>query len=104
LYIKAGQYLASLNNLLPEEYITTLSVLQDAAPFQPFSMVERVIHEDFGAPVEKLFKEFDPVPIAAASLAQVHRAVTYKGEEVAVKVQYEQLQGVYSLSKRSIAT
>ena len=93
LYVKAGQYIASLNHLLPIEYTSTLRVLQDKAPYKSFDMVEEIFKEDFGYSTEYFFKEIDHLPLASASLAQVHRAVTLDGFPVAVKVQYKQLQG-----------
>ena len=66
--------------------------LQDHAPTVPFAVIRRVIEEDLGRPLEQLFASFEERPLAAASLAQVHRAVTVGGERVAVKVQFPQLR------------
>lgn len=70
IYIKAGQFLASMNTVLPDEYMHVLKVLQDAAPWVDISEVEKVILEEFGKPVDELFQEFATVPFAAASVAQ----------------------------------
>jgi predicted unusual protein kinase regulating ubiquinone biosynthesis (AarF/ABC1/UbiB family) len=71
LNFKAGQYLASLNHILPKQYTKILSVLQDAAPTIPYSDVKKVIEEDFQKPISELFTYFQETPIAAASVAQV---------------------------------
>jgi predicted unusual protein kinase regulating ubiquinone biosynthesis (AarF/ABC1/UbiB family) len=71
-------------------------VLQDHAPFVDYTVVRKIIEEDLGAPPEVLFKEFDKVPLAAASLAQVHHAVAHDGRELAVKVQYPTLRDEFS--------
>ncbi|XP_075405218.1 putative aarF domain-containing protein kinase 5 isoform X2 [Tenrec ecaudatus] len=92
LYIKLGQGLCSFNHLLPAEYIKTLRVLEDRALPQGLQEVDELFLEDFQAPAHKVFREFDYHPLAAASLAQVHRARLQDGTAVAVKVQYLDLR------------
>jgi ubiquinone biosynthesis protein len=86
-FVKFGQLLSTRPDIVPPDIIAELRSLQDdVSPF-PYSDVERVVREDLGQPIERLFLEFDDRPMAAASIGQVHRAVLPNGRRVAVKVQ-----------------
>lgn len=86
LLIKLGQFFSTRVDVLPEEYTRELSQLQDEVPALPFSDIKPVIESELGNSLNKLYREVDPVPVAAASLGQVHRGVLPGGEEVAIKV------------------
>ena len=85
-FIKVGQIMSTRPDLLPPHIIQALAKLQDdVGPF-PFAQVRTTIEEDFGRELSSLFTEFSPLPIASASVAQVHKARLPSGELVAVKV------------------
>ena len=97
IYNKAAQFVASLQGGagdagIPKAYIEALAVLTDQAPFRAFADLDGCFIEEFGVSAKEAFAEIDETPIAAASIAQVHRAVMKDGRVVAVKIQYPWLR------------
>jgi ubiquinone biosynthesis protein len=86
-FVKFGQLLSTRPDIVPPDILLELQALQDDVRPFPYEDVERVIREELDLSIEQLFTEFDPVPVAAASIGQVHRATLPNGRRVAVKVQ-----------------
>jgi ubiquinone biosynthesis protein len=93
-FIKFGQALSTRADLLPPKLIAELTLLQDSVPPLPAGAAEKAIEEALGCRIGDIFVEFDPQPLAAASIAQVHRATLDSGELVAVKVRRPGIAGV----------
>ena len=95
-YVKFGQIIASSPGLFPVDVSNEFQSLLDHVKPVPYEHIRRIITEELGAPPEELFAHFDPIPIASASIAQVHVATLAPGEEITLKVQrpgiQEQLQ------------
>lgn len=92
LFIKIGQLLSILGNFLPEAFQKPFEALQDKVPPSPFPEVQLRILKEFGRPPEELFVEMEEVPVASASIGQVHKARLHTGEQVAVKVQHTHIE------------
>lgn len=95
--IKVGQFLSSRIDLLPDEYTEELSQLQDKVPPHDYGEISQQIIDEFGMPPEEIFADFNHVPIAAASLGQVHKAMLRNGRQVAVKVQYPDIHRIIEI-------
>ncbi len=102
LFIKVGQLLSIMANFLPDEFRKELEGLQDQVPPRPFSEIAERIEEDLGARVDDIFDDFARVPIASASLGQVHAARTKGGRRVAVKVQHQDIDEIVRLDLKTI--
>jgi predicted unusual protein kinase regulating ubiquinone biosynthesis (AarF/ABC1/UbiB family) len=96
-FIKAGQLFSTRADLFPAEYVEELSKLQDRVPAFSYEQALEIIEADFNKPIGELFYNFDPIPLAAASLGQVHKAKLANGEEVVVKVQRPGLKQLFTI-------
>jgi predicted unusual protein kinase regulating ubiquinone biosynthesis (AarF/ABC1/UbiB family) len=90
LFIKAGQLISTLSNVLPDEFRGPLEELQDQAPPHSYEVISKVIQRELGKPIEAIYSRFDIEPIAAASIGQAHRA-NLNGKEVVVKIQHPEI-------------
>lgn len=86
-FVKLGQLLATRPDLVPTEFVEEFKRLHDRVTSLPFSDIQFVLEEQFGTEIDNVFQSIDPRPLAAASIAQVHRAVLIDGAEVVVKIQ-----------------
>ncbi|MDB9494842.1 AarF/ABC1/UbiB kinase family protein [Spirulina major CS-329] len=96
-FIKVGQLFSTRGDLFPIEYVSELTKLQDRVPAFSFERVTSIIAADTGKTIGELFASFDPTPLAAASLGQVHRAQLHTGEDVVVKVQRPGLKKLFTI-------
>jgi predicted unusual protein kinase regulating ubiquinone biosynthesis (AarF/ABC1/UbiB family) len=100
VYIKLGQVLSIMGNFLPRAYARELEKLQDEVPPRPYRIIARALSRALGLSPARAFQSFDETPIAAASLGQVHRAVTHDGRRVAVKVLYPDIATIIAVDLR----
>ena len=96
-FIKVGQLFSTRADLFPAEYVEELSKLQDRVPAFSYEQLEVIVEQDLGKTVHELYQSFDPVPLAAASLGQVHKAQLHSGPEVVVKVQRPGLRKLFEI-------
>jgi predicted unusual protein kinase regulating ubiquinone biosynthesis (AarF/ABC1/UbiB family) len=102
LVIKVGQFLSTRVDMLPKEYIYELGKLQDSVPPEATDVMVQVVEDELGGEIDSLFARFDPEPLAAASLGQVHRAQLNTGEDVAVKILRPGIEGVVETDLKSL--
>jgi len=96
-FIKVGQLLSTRADILPTESVEELSKLQDEVPAFTAARAKQIIESELGKPIAQMFAYFDPIPLAAASLGQVHKAQLHTGEEIVIKVQRPGLLKLFAI-------
>jgi predicted unusual protein kinase regulating ubiquinone biosynthesis (AarF/ABC1/UbiB family) len=96
-FIKLGQLFSTRSDLFAAEFVEELSKLQDRVPAFSFEQVSQILETELGKPIDQIYTDFEPVPIAAASLGQVHRAHLPSGESVVVKIQRPGLSQLFTI-------
>ncbi|WGV28741.1 ABC1 kinase family protein [Halotia branconii] len=96
-FIKVGQLFSTRADIFPSEYVEELAKLQDKVPAFSYEQVEASIEQELSKTIPQLFQNFEPIPLAAASLGQVHKAVLHTGEAVVVKVQRPGLKKLFEI-------
>ncbi|MGV0107329.1 ABC-1 domain protein [Nostoc sp. DSM 114160] len=96
-FIKVGQLFSTRADIFPGEYVEELAKLQDKVPAFSYEQVEAIVEKELGKKIPELFHNFEPIPLAAASLGQVHKAVLHTGESVVVKVQRPGLKKLFEI-------
>ncbi|NMG10377.1 AarF/ABC1/UbiB kinase family protein [Brasilonema sp. UFV-L1] len=96
-FIKVGQLFSTRADIFPGEYVEELAKLQDKVPAFSYDQVEVIIEQELGKTIPQLYQSFEPIPLAAASLGQVHKAVLHSGEAVVVKVQRPGLKKLFEI-------
>ncbi|HSM80598.1 MAG TPA: AarF/ABC1/UbiB kinase family protein [Nodosilinea sp.] len=96
-FIKVGQLFSTRADIFPIEFVEELSKLQDRVPAFSYEQSRDIIEADLGKPIHTLYRSFDPIPLAAASLGQVHRAQLHNGDDVVVKVQRPGLRSLFTI-------
>jgi ubiquinone biosynthesis protein len=101
-FIKVGQVLGARGDVLPEPLVAELRGLHDRVPARPLAKLQRHLERELGKPIDEVFDEVVPTALAAASLAQVHRARLRSGDDVVVKIQYPEARKVFPVDTGSL--
>jgi len=102
VFVKVGQVLGARADVFPESFVAPLRRLHDKMPPRPFSKLRGYVEEQLGRPIEEVFEQVDEKPLAAASLAQVHRARLLSGDDVVLKIQYPEARRLLPVDLRSL--
>ena len=96
-FIKVGQLFSTRADLFPSEYVEELAKLQDRVPAFSYEQTEKLVEQELGKKTSEIFHSFEQIPLAAASLGQVHKATLHSGEIVVVKVQRPGLRKLFEI-------
>jgi ubiquinone biosynthesis protein len=101
-FVKLGQVLGARADVMPPAFVAPLRGLHDRVPARPLAKLEKHVERELGRPIHEVFASIDPVALAAASLAQVHRAKLVTGEDVVLKIQYPEARKLFPIDLGSL--